>query len=783
MAKRKSNKPVVVPDERTPEQKTDADLVKRVRKRYATMVEADQENREAAMQDFKFVNLPGAQWDDQMRQFRGTRPCYEFNELRIKCKRIINDMRANRPQAKVRGTKDETKGTAEVIEGIGRNIWNVSDADTIIDAAGEYQVAAGMACWEVVTDYETDTSFDQDIFVQGIKNPFCLHCDPAAQDPLKRDAKDWIKEKKITRSEYESKWPDKKVVNFGDSQFDDDEDWGSGSGDAEGEPIRVVEYWYKEPIKLELWKLQDGKIIDSTSKEAPFIKPEEIVQRRKVKSHQIMMAIVSGDAILEAPRVCAGKEHPFVMIFGETVVIDGKTYWFGLPRFSKDAQRNLNITQTAAMESTAQTLQNKIWATAKQAEGHLDKWFEAFRKNIPIAIYNPDPAAPVGPPVRQAGPEMPVAMLQLGQQSHALLNSTTGIYDASEGAPSNEKSGRAIIARQQQGDIATFNYQDNMAKGIQRTWEIIMDRIPVVIDTERSLRILGADGSDDYIKVNTFVQDEKTGEIIKENDLSAGKYDVTITTGPNFSTKRQEATEMYGQLIQQFPQIMAVAGDLVAKSWDLPYSEQIADRLKTLLPPQIQESLNKDKKVSPEVMQAMAQVNQAMQAVQQQGQMVQAAAQELQQEKAVSDKAKSEVQVALANLKTQQAQFDADVAKQMAALRVAQVDAQAAMTTDVNAKERQDLGAQLESAVAEIQSMGAQFMQNAAQTMADIASKQQTQVIVPPRPKIVAIHTVREPGQPPKAVPQYEGEPPPVQAPMKPGMLPGSGMNGGGTMQ
>lgn len=777
MAKRKPAKSAAPTDTRTLEQKTDAELVKRGRRRYRVMVEADQENRENAMDDFKFVNQPGAQWDNQMRQFRGARPCYEFNELRIKCKRIINDMRANRPQAKIRGTKDSTKATAEVIEGLGRNIWNVSDGDTIIDAAGEYQVGAGMACWEVTTDYASDLSFDQDIGIEGIKNPFCLHVDPACQDSLKRDAKDWIKEKKVTRAEYESRWPDKKVVNFGESNpQDDDEDWGAGSGDDEDQLIRVIEYWYKEPLQVELWKLIDGRVIDAADEAAQFVQPEQIAPngKRTVKSHQIMVCILSGDAILESPKVVVGKEFPFVMIFGESVVIDGKTYWFGLPRFSKDAQRNLNITQTAAMESTAQTLQNKIWATAKQAEGHLDKWFEAFRKNIPIALYNPDPAAP-GPPQRQGGPELPVAMLQLGQQSHALLNSTSGIYDASEGAPSNEKSGRAIIARQQQGDIATFNFQDNMAKGIQRTWEIIIDRIPKVYDTERSLRILGADGTDSYVKVNEIVLDPKTQKPVKLNDLNEGKYDVTITTGPNFSTKRQEATEMYGQLIQQFPQIMGVAGDLVAKSWDLPYSEQIAERLQTLLPPQIQQTLNKDKKVPPEIQQAMLQVNQAMQAVQQQGQLVQAAAQELEQNKALGEKQQAEIKAAIADLKTQQARFDADVAKQLAALRVAQVEAQQSMTTDVNAQERQDLSVQLQSAVAEIQQMGAAFMSNAAQTMADIASKQQTQVIVPPRPKVIATHLVRENGQT-KAVHQYEGEPPPQKPALTKSMPADGGM-------
>lgn len=760
MAKRKN--PTSTKTERTKDQKSKADLVARVRKRYDVMVEADQENRRLAMEDLRFVNQPGAQWDLTMKTARGDRPCYEFNELRLKCKRIINDMRANRPQAKVRGYEDSTKKTAEIFEGLGRNIWNCSDGDTIVDIAGEYQVAAGMAAWRIVTDYQSDESFDQDIYLEGIKNPFCLLCDPAAKDPLKRDAEDWILTERIPRTAYKAKWPDADAVDFEADQFDNDIEWGVGE-DADADTVRIAEYWYKEPITTELLKLKDGTVLDAADPEAAKVPPEAIASRRTVKGHQIMMAIVSGDAVLEGPLVCAGKEHRFVLIYGESIVIDGKTFWFGLPRFAKDAQRNLNITQTAALESTAANLQSKFWATPDQAAGHIDKWQESIRKNIPFALYNPDPKAP-GSPQRMAGPEVPIAMLQLGQAAHSLINTTTGIFEASQGAPSQENSGRALIARQQQGEIATYNYQDNMAKGIQRTWEILIDLIPHIYDTERSLRIIGNDGTEDYVTVNQ-VQLDQMGQTIKLHDLNVGRYDVTITTGPNFSTRRQEATEMYGQLIQQFPQIMGVAGDLVAKSWDLPYSEQIAERLQTLLPPQIQQSLQKGKQLPPEVMQAMQQVDQAMQAVQQQGQMLQAASAELDQKKALGDKQEAEIRTAIADLRTKQAQFDADVAKKLAQLQMAQMDAQESLTQDVNGQEREQLGAQVQQAVAEIQQMGAQFMNQAAQTMADIMSKQQTMVVVPPKPRLVAVHSKRENGAI-VSTPVYEND-----APMTPGMM------------
>jgi hypothetical protein len=181
--------------------KENKDLLQTVKDRYEIMVEADEDNRREAMIDMKFTNVPGYQadednrreamidmkftnvpgyqWEDNMKQERGNRPCYEFNKIRISCKRIINDMRANRPAGKVRAVEGGDVEIAEINEGLIRNIWNVSDGDTIVDYAGEYQVAAGMGCWRVSTEYSDDTAFNQDIIIEPIHNPFTLYVDPS----------------------------------------------------------------------------------------------------------------------------------------------------------------------------------------------------------------------------------------------------------------------------------------------------------------------------------------------------------------------------------------------------------------------------------------------------------------------------------------------------------------------------------------------------------------------------------------------------------------------------
>ena len=731
---------------------SDEKLLKKIRKRFTVMTEADDRNRQAAMEDMKFTNVPGSQWDENMKQERGDRPCYEFNKLRITCKRVINEMRANRPQGKVRGVEDSDKDNAEVYEGLIRNIWNVSDGDTVIDTASEYQVAGGMGAWRIVTEYATDNTFDQDIRIEQIHNPFCLYADPSAKDVLKRDAMDWILTEKVSNKAFEEKYGDIDKVDWESTSFDDDEEWGDETD------TRVAEYWWKEPVEKEIWQLEDGKVIDSESDEAPLIDPLTIKRKRTIETHQIKMCIASGDAILEGPTEWAGKEFPFVMIFGEYMVIDGRIEWFGLPRFAKDAQKSYNISRTSIAETVAGTPLATIWTTADQAKGHTDQWAEAHKKNFPFRLYNADPKAP-GPPIRTGGADVPVALINEANMSSEDIKSVTGIFSADQGAPNAATSGRQEIARQQQGQLATFNYMDNQSKGIRRTWEILVDLIPQVYDTERTLRILGNDDSEDYVRINSFERDPETGEMVKVNDLSEGRYDVTVTVGPGFATKRQEAAEMYGAMNDKNGELFGIAGDLMFKAMDLPYAEDIAERIKTILPPQIQQLINKDKAVPPEVQAMMAQADQAMQEVQAMAQEVQQAALEADKEKSMNDKDKAEIRTMIANLKTEEAQFEAKIAKEMANLSEKQMglnQVKQEVSTGMEALQSEEAQeqamAEAAQSINQINQMSQQFMQYAVNVMSDIEHKASC---IQDKPKVVKIKAIRENGVL-CAVPEYE---------------------------
>jgi hypothetical protein len=741
----KAKKPVV-DDEDSASAKKTAGLKKiheEALKRYKRVCDnsIEQENRRCYLEDMKFTYVPGEQWLDIDKRARGKdRPMYEFNETRVNGMSVINHIRANRPAAKIRGVEEGDKDLAEIRQGLYLNITNNSDFDSIKDYAAGHQVAGGMGAWRVDTRYSSDTAFDQDIVIEPFIDPMCLRADPSDKTELKTKAKFWFVESKIDNEEYETRWPKADRVSFDvDDELDPDDD---------DETTWVAEYWTKVPVTKTICLLSDGKSVDkselTTLPEGVTValdksgKPRE----RTIKTHKIVQYILSGDAILEGPNDWAGSMFPFVPVYGYYIVIEGKAYWGGLTRYQKDPQRALNWALTSVYESIGNSSQSKYWATPEQAKGNVNQWAEANAKNLPAMLYNPDPNAP-GPPQRMPGADVPVALINAAGMARDAHKASVGIFNASIGATSNETSGKAIRARQDEGMVATFNFGDNMAKSERRTCEIVNDLQPKIYDTERNIRILGIDGAEKYQKINA--RDPMTGKVI--NDMSEGKFDFTVTTGPSFATQRQEAAEFYTGLAQSDPTLMAVAGDLIIKSHDYPMADAIAERKKLMLPPQIAQAINKEKPVPPEVQAAMAQIAQLQQEVAMASQQVAEAGQQAQAEKNAADKAKADVQVAAANIKVQEAQLAQKVAEFKELIATENAKLGATSEQQEAAVDRASLSAELQQALAALQSQAAEFQQQALQTIMQAQQVSQPQVIVMNPPKERTITLQRQNGQ------------------------------------
>jgi hypothetical protein len=272
-------------------------------------------------------------------------------------------------------------------------------------------------------------------------------------------------------------------------------------------------------------------------------------------------------------------------VLGKEITLGDKTYYRGLIRFGKDAQRMHNFWMTAATEKSALAPKAPWVADAESIEGYEEEWANANVDNQSVLRYNARNDVP--PPQRNQGTPMPTAELQIAMSFTDEMKATIGLYDASVGAQSNETSGKAILARQQQGDRGTFAYNDNLARAIGRIGDICVELIPKVYDSERVIRIQFEDSTGDWLRINQTIMDEETQKPVMVSDMAQGKFDVTVKSGPGYQTQRLEAADSLIQFAQAVPSSAAVLADLIAKNMDWPGADEISKRLKKILPPGI----------------------------------------------------------------------------------------------------------------------------------------------------------------------------------------------------
>ncbi|MBK7052222.1 MAG: hypothetical protein IPH54_16895 [Rhodoferax sp.] len=561
---------------------------------YASAMQAARENRELMIDDQKF--LAGDQWPDDVKAARKGRPIQTINRLPAFVDQIVGDARQNKPSIKVHPAEDGDEDVAEIYAGLIRNIEVESNADYAYDTAIEHSSSFGFGAWRITTDYCDAMTFDQDIKIERIVNPMSVLFGPAFQ-PDYSDAPYVFVIESITRDEYKRRWPKADLTTFDSGKSDPN--W------QNGEMVQVAEYWYKHHEPATLYLLQDG----TTTTDAP---PEKamIVSSRPTEIVSIRMCVLSGAEILEEKTDYPGKYLPIIGAQGKEDMVDGKRILRGIVRFAKDPQRMYNYWRTIDTEQKALAPRAPVLVTAEQIDGHEEHWKRALTGNLPFLTYNNEQGAPMPQRLNAGLPDNQAeraAMLAVDE-----LKSTTGIFSASLGEQGNETSGRAILARQREGDTATYAYIDNLGRAIRHSARVIIDLIPHIYNTERVIQVMGVDGQKTLERINATMEDGS-----KVNDLTTGKYDLVVTVGPSYATKRIEALNNMVEIAKMNPAIMQVAGDLMVKAMDWEGAEEIADRLKLMLPPQIlqAEQEGEGQQIAPEL---PAQIDQGMQLIEQQ---------------------------------------------------------------------------------------------------------------------------------------------------------------------
>lgn len=557
-------------------------FLKEARDRIDAAYTFERENRREAAIDMAF--LAGYQWPESIRKERQAtgRPILTINRLPQFIRQVTNDIRQADLAIKVSPVDDDSDPKlAKIYNGLLRQIHYQSNGKYVFGTAAEHQVSCGIGWFRVTTEYADDEAWEQEIRLKVIRNPLSVYCDPAAIEPDRSDAKWMFVTELIPTATFKERYPNVSLDGI-DPPTDGTGDrltWLSRDG------VRVAEYWIRKPVKKLIGQTADGATVDLEKIGQDMWPMLGIVRTRQADTFEVEQYLISGTKVLEGPNKWAGKWIPIIPVVGAETPLETAVVRHGLIRFARDPQQLYNYNRTAAAETLALQPKTPWLVTAKMVSKFKGIWDSINKTNYPYLPYEPDPDSPSGPR-REPPPAMPAAFVKEAELADQDMKATTGIYDASLGARSNETSGIAIRNRERQGDTANYHFADNLQRSMWHCGRILIELIPKIYDSERTVRCLGEDDSEELHRINRVVMGID-GIPITLNDLSAGRFDVRASIGASYATKRMEAADTLLEYLKADPASLPLIRDIVAKNFDWPGSDEIAKRFKNAVPKEL----------------------------------------------------------------------------------------------------------------------------------------------------------------------------------------------------
>lgn len=563
----------------------------------------EQNARELYKKDFMFANGDsdnGYQWEDNDRNSRRDdgRPCLTVNKVRQYNFNIINDARQNKAAIKFMPTGNgATFESAKIWNALARNIEYQSNASDAYDTANSLMVQAGWGHVRVVAEYVSPRSFQQRLRIVQVPDTLKVIIDPFAQEKDKSDARWAIIFEDFVRKEFVRLFP--KYEKFiAQNAISEGVTW------LTPETVRVAEYFrvVEEPVELVEVEDEDPERLpmllyrDEIPEKlyAQYEAEGRIGRSRESSRRRVEWFYVVGDTVVEWNE-WPGQIIPIATFVAEELIVEGKLDRKSHTRALKDPQRIYNWNTSAGVEYGA--LQTKTpWLAAAEAIESLEQdWKDANRQNKAVLTYNAfdEQGNPIPKPERIQPPiSSPLAMdgAKLAAEEMSMVS---GQYESQMGAPSNERSGKAINERQRMGDRSTYHYIDASARAIRFIGKVILDVAPRIYSQAQMLQILAEDGQSLQVKLDPTLaqaykqEQDENGEIVERVfNPSIGTYDVQADVGPGYATRREETFNALVLLLTQAPQLVGVIGDLLMRSGDFMYADEAAERLRRMVPPQ-----------------------------------------------------------------------------------------------------------------------------------------------------------------------------------------------------
>ena len=598
--------------------KDDAEVLKLALDWFDEDMEYESDMRDLMDCDVAFeAGIPDYHWDSKLSKQReiDRRPCLIVPRSNQFLNQVRNEQRQNKPTIKVSGREDDDVKAADTRQGIIRHIQYDSSAVDAYQCAFDHAVGPGRGWFLIKTDYVSDSTFDQKIIIEQIRQANRVVPDRMRKEFDYSDMQHCFVTDRTKRDDFKVSYPDANAINW--ESTDTDKYW-QNSDDIQLAELYVV--WGK---KRTLLLFDDGSSGFKDEMNAEILKENEarIKDEREVMEPYIEWMRLTQQEILEKTDI-PGKWIPLIPVIGKEMIVGGKLVIKGMTRDLQDIQKMYNFWTSYEAEIISYAPKAPYIAAAGQIKDYKQYWKNANTTAHAVLPYKPMETGGklVPPPQRVPFPEVPMAAIQAKMGCIDDMKAVTGIYDPSLGNVSGEKSGRAILARQRQSDNANYNYVDNLRIAITHAGRIINDWLPIYYPPGTVARIMGNDQEEDEVKIGGM---GKNGKPVSIGDSDAD-YDVTVTMGAAFDTKRQEGTEAILDLLKVVPQVAPLIYDIFVKNMDFPGAQDIADRLRKTIPPEIMDVEGGEQKIAQKL-------QQAMQKIQQDGQMIQAMQQQLQQ--------------------------------------------------------------------------------------------------------------------------------------------------------
>ncbi|MCG7879953.1 MAG: hypothetical protein N0E45_17980 [Candidatus Thiodiazotropha endolucinida] len=558
-------------------------LVKDAQAVFELASEVESENRASALADMRFAKL-GEQWPAVLRKKRESegRPCLTINRMPAFIRQVVNDARQNRPSIQVHPVDEGADvETAEIYSGLIRNIEYTSDAEVAYDTGIEHAVTCGYGYWRVGLDYATDDTFELDLRIERIPNIFSVYGDPHSMAADSSDWRDAFVLDEVPLEEFKTRYPGRRAV-----------DWPvwpvtqQAHRDVDRKGVLLAEYWHRSLRDEVVLGLSDGTVVEEAAYRdlAAVLEAEgvSVVNEREVTRSSVKQYLLSGVGVLEE-RDWPGRYIPLIPVYGDETVVEDRRYFRSFIRDAKDPQRMYNYWRTASTELVGLAPKAPFIGPKGAFQTQRHKWRNANRESYAYLEYDGTVA-----PQRQPFTGPPTGTIQEARSAADDMKAVTGIYDSSLGARSNETSGVAIAMRQREGDVGTFHFIDNLSRAIRHTGRVLIDLIPKVYTGPRMVRVLGASGNDPRaVRVgrrggDAEVEAEEPGAEVY--DLGVGKYDLVVSSGPSYTTRREHVREQMLVFLTKFPQAVPYIGDLLVKHMDWPDADELAKRLQAMVP-------------------------------------------------------------------------------------------------------------------------------------------------------------------------------------------------------